>query len=86
MSPRRATCLTQFFLLNLIALIIFDDNTKNVASDFVILYTFHILLGMLKVAVNMFRSLLYSKSTHAILLNTLSHPHFNTLKLLKNVL
>jgi hypothetical protein len=30
--------------------------------------------------------LLYSKPTHALLLNTLSHPHFKTLKLLKNVL
>jgi hypothetical protein len=27
--------------------------------------------------------LLYSKPTHALLLNTLSHPHFKTLKLLK---
>jgi hypothetical protein len=30
--------------------------------------------------------LLYSRPTHALLLNTLSHPHFKTLKLLKNVL
>jgi hypothetical protein len=29
--------------------------------------------------------LLYVKPTHALLLNTLSHPHFKTLKLLKNV-
>jgi len=57
MSPMLATCLTQFFLLKLIALIILGDNTKNVASDYVILYTFHVLLGILKVAVNMFRSL-----------------------------
>jgi hypothetical protein len=27
--------------------------------------------------------LLYSKPSHALLLNTLSHPHFKTLKLLK---
>jgi hypothetical protein len=27
--------------------------------------------------------LLYSKPTHALLLNTLSHPHFKTLKLFK---
>jgi hypothetical protein len=57
MSPMRATCLTHFFLLKLIALIILGDNTKNGASDYVILYTFHILLGMLKVAVNKFGSL-----------------------------
>jgi hypothetical protein len=31
-------------------------------------------------------SLLYSKPNHALLLNTLSHTHFKTLKLLKNVL
>jgi hypothetical protein len=30
--------------------------------------------------------LLYSKQTHALLLSTLSHPQFKTLKLLKNVL
>jgi hypothetical protein len=30
--------------------------------------------------------LLCSKPTHALLLNTLSHPHFKTLELLKNVL
>jgi hypothetical protein len=30
--------------------------------------------------------LLYSKPTHALPLTTLSHPHFKTLKLLKNVL
>jgi hypothetical protein len=29
--------------------------------------------------------LLYSKPTHALILNTLSHPHFKTLKLLKNI-
>jgi hypothetical protein len=29
------------------------------------------------------KQLLYSKPTHALLLNTLSHPHFKTLKLLK---
>jgi hypothetical protein len=34
---------------------------------------------------NEFR-LLYSKPTHSLLLNTLSHPHFKTLQLLKNVL
>jgi hypothetical protein len=31
-------------------------------------------------------NLLYLKPTHALLSNTLSHPHFKTLKLLKNVL
>jgi len=40
----------------LIALIILGDNTKNDASDYVILYTFHIQLGIFKVAVNKFRS------------------------------
>jgi hypothetical protein len=57
MSPMRATCLTHFFLLKLIALIILGDNTKNDASDYVIFYTFHILFGMLKVVLNKFRSL-----------------------------
>jgi hypothetical protein len=32
---------------------------------------------------NSWYCLLYSKPTHALLLNTLSHPHFKTLKLLK---
>jgi hypothetical protein len=30
--------------------------------------------------------LLYLKPIHALILNTLSHPHFKILKLLKNVL
>jgi hypothetical protein len=57
MSPMRATCLAHFFLLKFIALIIRGENTKNDASDYVILYIFYLLLGMLKLGVNKFRSL-----------------------------
>jgi hypothetical protein len=32
-----------------------------------------------------YKDLLYTKPTHALLLNTLSLPHFKTLKLFKNV-
>jgi hypothetical protein len=35
---------------------------------------------------NVEKDLLYSKPTHALLLNRLSHPHFKTLKFFKNVL
>jgi hypothetical protein len=37
-------------------------------------------------ALCMLLHLLYSKPTHALLLNTLSHRHFKTLKLLQNIL
>jgi hypothetical protein len=45
-----------------------------------------VVLDMLTFALCILLHLLYSKPTHALLLNTLSHPHFKTLKLLKNVL
>jgi hypothetical protein len=53
----RATRLAHFFFFKLVALIIRGENKKNDASDYVILYIFHLLLAMLKVGVNKFRGL-----------------------------